>query len=450
MPVVLLVVVAIVMVIVVFKYPQVALALFLLASYMKSLLMLKFGFFRAVDVTVLTAVLLLLAMGYHFIRSGGSLKDILNMPVLLYSLLAVLLLLATTYTSSPDYGSSKSARFATLTFIAFLAPILFTRNLKDIKLTIWIIAFVGAIFCVGTIIAPESSVLQEDIGRGGFMETNALTTATQISTASIIAFVFVITVYTSVPLRIASLIFILLSIIGVIRTGSRGPFVGLVLVWLAGILACRKGTSKTWLPLIIAIIYITMVVSFIKLPEAVVQRITRMWGGAEIAKESAQSRTVLFSWTIQRFFERPIFGHGTGAYAVDYTGVDVRAYPHNMILELLYEQGLVGAVVLSMFLWLIFRRWRRASKSVQLYGLGIDVFRTVHIAGLMFLFTFLQAMKSGDIDGNRFMFLCAGMVVAAYSVVRRIVEEISLENEIMPTDQRELEGVEFQDAEILY
>lgn len=449
MLVVFVVVVLIIIVSISFKYPQVSLALFLLASPLKSLLVFKIGFFRVVDVTVLTAILLLITMGYNFIKSGGRMRDIAGLPVLAYLLLAALLLLGVVHTSAPNYGFEKSTRFATLTFIAFLAPVLFAHSLKEVKRLIWILIIVGTVFCIGMIIAPRAAVLQVALGRAGFLETNALATAVQIGIASIIAFVFVIMAHTSMRLRITGLAFILLTVVGVIITGSRGPFLGLVFTWLIAILVCRRGASKAWLPPIIIIIYIAMAVSFIKLPGSFTQRISRMWESAYTAKVSAHTRTNLFSWTIPRSFERPIFGHGTGAFAVDYAGRDERAYPHNIILELLYEQGLFGVVIGSLFLWLIFRRWRQASKFVYLYGLDIDVFMVVHIGGLLFLFTLLQAMKSGDIDANRIMFLCAGLVVATFNAIRRMVEEIPLEDEIIPGDWQESEELEFQDAHVL-
>ncbi|MCK4795653.1 MAG: hypothetical protein KAV87_68625, partial [Desulfobacteraceae bacterium] len=114
------------------------------------------------------------------------------------------------------------------------------------------------------------------------------------------------------------------------------------------------------------------------------------------------------------------------------------------------EQGLVGAVIVSLFLWLIFRRWRQASQFVYLYELDIGIFQIVHMAGLLFLFLFTQAMKSGDINDNRFMFFCAGLVVAAFSLVRRTVEEISLENELIAEGEHYSEGFELQDAQVLY
>lgn len=40
-----------------------------------------------------------------------------------------------------------------------------------------------------------------------------------------------------------------------------------------------------------------------------------------------------------------LFGHGIGSFGVLYLGIDGRAYPHNLFIELLFELGLVGLAI---------------------------------------------------------------------------------------------------------
>lgn len=451
MLIVLIVVGVIILIIATLKYPPIALALFLTAGLTKGILMLEFGFFRVVDYTVLCAVLVLFAMAYSFIKSSGRLRDILSIPLVIYLLLATILLVATTYTSAPNYGLEKSSRFATLGLIAFLAPVVFAHGVKEVKLMIWILFAVGILLSIVTIIAPHEAVLRVVAeARGGFLEAGPLSTATQIGAAAVVAFIFAIMTHTSKRLRIASLALIALMIVGIVITASRGPFIGLGFTWLVAIFICHKGISKAWLPFIAGAIAIGLAVSFTKLPETVTARVATVWKSGYHMKEAAYARTEMFIWTVRRFPERPILGHGTGAFAIGRGGQDERAYPHNIILELLYEQGLVGAVIVSLFLWLIFRRWRQASRFVYLYELDIEIFQIVHIAGLLFLFLFTQAIKSFDINGNRLMFFSAGLVIAVFSLVRRMAEEISLENELITEGEQYSEGFELHDAQVLY
>ena len=446
---VLLIVALIVLIITILKYPPVSLAFFLTAGFIKATLMLKFSFFRVADYTVLCAILVLIAMAYSFARSGGRIKDIISIPVGMYLFLVGILFFGLAYTSAPNYGLEKSSRFATLTLIAFLAPVVFSNNNRDIKLLMWVVLAVGITLTVGTIMAPQSIEPRPE-GRAEFMESSSLGTATQIGMSLVITFVFAVMTGTPKLLRTVSLAIMPFMMAGMILTGSRGPFAGLILTCLVAIFICRRGISKAWLPFIVGAAVVSLMVSFVKLPERVTSRIATLWESGYTAKRAVGTRTEMFVWAVRRSPERLILGHGTGAYAVDRGGQDERSYPHNIVIELLYEQGLVGAIIISLFLWLIFRRWRQAARFVRLYELDIGIFQAVHIAGLLFLFAFMQALKSGDINDNRFMFFCAGLVLATLNCVRRSIEDITFENEPITEEVHHLEGLEFQDTQVTY
>lgn len=451
MLIVLLVVAAIVLAVVIFKYPVTSLVIFLTTSVFKPIIMVKFSFFRVVDYTVLCAVITLIAMVYSFVKSGGRLRHIMSIPLVMYLLLATILLLATTYTSAPKTGLQTSSRFATFGLLAFLSPIVFAHSAKDVKQLMWLLFFVGILLSLVMAVVPYESVLRSSTVSMGFLESSPGTTANQIAITLIIAFIFAITTNTSPPLRIVSLVLIPLMLTSMIITGGRGSFAGLILILLAAVFICRKGISKAWFPVITAVIFIGVAVSFTKLPETVTWRIANMFKGSYEMKEAAYARTERFIWTAARCIERPILGHGAGAFVVDRGGEDAGGdYPHNIILELMYEEGLVGVIVGCLFLWLIFRRWVQSSQLVHLYGLGIEAFRLVHITGLLFLFLLIQAMKSGNIDGNRLVFFCAGFVVAVFNLLRRTIEETSLESELTAGDEQDLEKAEFQDIRFLY
>ena len=422
----LLAVVAVILfVIATFKYPSLSLAAFLTTAFIKGALLYKFSFFRVVDYTVLCASLVLFAMAYSFISNYGRIKDILSAPVWLYLSLAVLLLFGTTYTSAPHYGFIKSSRFVTFGLIALLAPVVFGKSTKDLKLMILIGLVCGIVLSIGTIIAPHAAVVRGDVkSRGSFLEASTLTTASNIAWSVIIFFVFLIMKDTPFRLRIVSLIMIPALIVGMVLTGSRGPFIGIILLMPIAMFVCKKRASKVWQPFVIAIMVVTFIMIFALLSEQLTSRISNMWKSSYDTSQAASSRTRLFSWAIERIPERIIMGHGTGAWAVDWGGVDEQRYPHNMILEVLYEQGLVGLSVLLPFLYVIFRRWRQSSGLINYYGLDTTLYLYTHIAGLLFLFSLFQAMKSGDLIDNRAMFFCAGLVIAAFNLARTYSEQV--------------------------
>jgi O-antigen ligase len=453
MLIVLAVVALIIILILTFKYPPIALILFLTAGLVKGSLMINFQFFGVLDYTVLCAILVLVTMAYSFIKRGGPLREIISIPLGIYLLLAGLLLFGLGYTSAPNYGLEKSSRFATFSLIAFLAPTVFADRLRDIRLIMGTLLSAGIILSVGTIIAPQASVVQAyETARGSFLESNPLDTATKVGTAATIAFCLAIMAHTSKPLRIFSVAAVCVMMVGIIFTQSRGPFLSLVSTWLAAIFICRRGVSKGWQPFIVGAIVAATIIAFISLPSEVTSRITNIWRSSYDTKQASLTRTDLYAWAIERFPERPVLGHGTGAWAVDRENQDITLYPHNIILELLYEQGLVGAALIILFIWFIFRRWRQASRLIYLYEphIHLEIFQLVHIGGLMFLFTLLEAMFSFDINGNRLMFFCAGLVLAVFNWTRRGIGEVYADSELITSDWEQLEGGGFQDAEVLY
>lgn len=425
MTTILLAVVGIIFILLVFKYPPLSLALYFTTNFVKGSLMMNFSIFQRIDYTVLCAVFVLIMMGYSLIKHRGQMKDIFGLPTVLYLLFATVLIFATTYTSAPQYGFEKSSRFITLGLIAFLAPLIFGKQLKDVKLIIWILLFTGVILSIGTMLAPHAAVIRKGAEtRASFLEASTLATAGKIAWSIIIFFVYLIIKNTSFRVRIISLVMVPLMIAGMLMTGSRGPLIGLILVLPIAMVICRRYASKTWRPVVIAVIVISFMVSFATLSEQLTRRISNMWASGYDAKQSTTSRTYMWSWTFPRCFDRPVLGHGTGAYSVDSDGVDARLYPHNMFLEVFYEEGVVGLFVLSIFLWVIFQRWRQASALIYQYGLGMDLYMYLHIAGLLFLFQFSQAMKSGDLLDQRFTFFCTGLIVAVFNLARTFSEQV--------------------------
>ena len=90
--------------------------------------------------------------------------------------------------------------------------------------------------------------------------------------------------------------------------------------------------------------------------------------------------------SIERFREYPVLGLGLGGFNSFYKThfPEEIIYPHNIFLEALVEQGIVGCLVLGILLYLLSRRIMR---------LGMKVY-------VMFLFALGLAMYSKDFTSN--------------------------------------------------
>ncbi len=113
---------------------------------------------------------------------------------------------------------------------------------------------------------------------------------------------------------------------------------------------------------------------------------------------SAQGRIERMQYAITESFSSvgtSIFGHGIGSFGMEYSGVDIRSYPHNLFLELLFELGFIGLIlIIALFVLVAYC----APKGNQLL-LAI------------FLFTFFNAMKSFNLTDLWILFSIMGLIL---------------------------------------
>lgn len=98
-------------------------------------------------------------------------------------------------------------------------------------------------------------------------------------------------------------------------------------------------------------------------------------------KNSADGRLLIWQCSTQMIADKPLLGHGTGGfqreymfYQADYFKqhpdskyvqlADIVKHPFNEYLLLLVEYGLMGAVFMGIFLWLMIRQYRQKLKCV--------------------------------------------------------------------------------------
>lgn len=120
--------------------------------------------------------------------------------------------------------------------------------------------------------------------------------------------------------------------------------------------------------------------------------------------ESAGSRLDYYRTALALLSERPVFGHGVGSWPLLVGLPDGRAYPHNMLLEVAVEGGAVGIFLLSLLFWQALRLSRPFSRSLS-HPMKL-------IALLSLTYYFFNAMFSGDLPDNRYLFVFVGLAAA--------------------------------------
>jgi O-antigen ligase len=121
--------------------------------------------------------------------------------------------------------------------------------------------------------------------------------------------------------------------------------------------------------------------------------------------DSAAVRLDFYTAAVHLWATSPVFGHGIGSWPVLAGYGDQRAYPHNILLEIAVELGLVGLVLFVGLLAFALRAlgpWHLVRQ---------DPIRVLIL--MLFASMFINALVSGDLSYNRPLFAVLGLMAVA-------------------------------------
>lgn len=161
-----------------------------------------------------------------------------------------------------------------------------------------------------------------------------------------------------------------LSLVSIVLAQSDG---GLIAIGAASLLVLLLNKRARMIGFGLAIAGMILVASIAPLRErATTVLLFREW--------SSKVRIVMWQETIQMLKDRPIFGAGLGAYPsaiASYhkaTWMEIFQYPHNILLNLWSETGLLGLFVFGWILW----KWVMGEKGSHPYALPIITAILIH------------------------------------------------------------------------
>ena len=113
----------------------------------------------------------------------------------------------------------------------------------------------------------------------------------------------------------------------------------------------------------------------------------------------------------QAWLEEPLFGHGIGAFPLWFRGFEQPgSYPHNIVLEILAELGLVGMAVFLLF-------GLSAARGASMTRLRED---PMLLCALMLMtMALISAMVSSNLGGNRMLYFTIALLAIKPTVLPR-------------------------------
>lgn len=349
-------------------------------------------------------------------------------PIVAFLVFAAVVSLSYLYTSAPNYGSWKLTAFATLGCAVFFAPFLLFAGDRDFR-----------DFTVGTtlfaMMVAASSLSFSATGAMGAEDNPA-----HIGEGQVIGLAILLLVYTPIQKRWLRWFVLLICIpglaVGLVSAETRGPLFSLLMVLLLSFfldsfrspMLTRRQMAFVGAALVGAVMLLSAFwfygaeASKFQYKAA---EIVNLVEGDNQAQGTAVERLVYYKAALELFTERPALGWGLGGWSMAYWQHDIRQYPHNMFLETMVEEGLVGLFALLFFLRAVYRHWRAHRDVVQKRLPCL-------LPGLVYLISI--SMFSGDLDDDRFIWFWCGLILAGCWMCARRLGQASSTSFDSPAD----------------
>ena len=314
---------------------------------------------------------------------------------------------------SSEYAQEKTVRLVVATGWALAGPALLIASDRDRTIKfIYIIAGFGMFAAVSTIFVEAGMISNPS--------ANYLISGRVIGLGILVLAWFAF-ISENILQRIGAVVGLIISAVALVIGGGRTPFVATIVssAILAGLLAVQRSQTKSvgrgsfldsgyeisfshWMFMgVVGVVSIIVAIAIFVIG-IVPRTIVRLLSISTAPTSSFGQRLGYWDASIHEYPTAPIFGHGLGSWPAITPDVAV-GYPHNIILEVGVELGLIGLVLLSV---------------VVVFGL-VSALRTMRngtrpLSWLILIlvgFMAVNALISGDLNDNRYLFAMIGLLI---------------------------------------
>ena len=398
------------------RAPEILFALYMsIGSFKAGLLPLQHRL--GVDLTVAMAFLVIAGITVRVLRKGGRIR--LHWFMLcVYLLLVGWMCFSTLWSPAQAYGWEKSARFATLTLLAFAAPMLLIDTWSRLERFFWTLFFVGMFFTTGALIGLYlTGELQRLVNVFG---ADYLTLGHVCGLTAGLGAYFLISPRTQRWLRFLLLARVVASLVVVLLGAARGPMLAWLLAFVPPTLLGRRWSRQSFLVLRILLVGALLFAgSWVLglLPQDVTGRFELLFAAFFQGDPNVVQfvpRIHIWQVGLDTFLRHPVFGIGAGGYFTSVRGGEI-IYPHNLFLEAGAELGIVGLGLILLLITIPLIRWRKCS------GMRLSSHHRLlfNLALWVYSYFFIEVMKSGDFNSNRTFWMSIGIVMSACTILTR-------------------------------
>lgn len=344
------------------------------------------------------AVLFALLRGGH--EAAG--RALMSTPVVLSLVLLGLMVLRLGPSPDAAYGSVKLQHYIADNLVFLLGAVFVGTRRSDLRLflTVTLAVAVGeALLLMLKLLSGELHTTLEN--RFSLTTQEYPIYLARNSADGLIIAVYAILAASRTWTRIGATAVLPLLAVALLAAGSRGPVVALLVgaVVLVVLTATRGHARRRLLLAGAGLLGAAILVPLILPGSAIGRAVSAIVGG--VGGLSTNGRAALWSQAYTGFAQHPLLGLGTGGFASLNPG---ELYPHNILLEVSVELGLVGALlivgIVASSMRRLFALWRAASGRDKL---------DAAVLVTLFLIALLNALFSGAIQDNTELWVWAGL-----------------------------------------
>lgn len=327
-------------------------------------------------------------------------------PIVLSVALGIFMLIRLGSSASEAYGSEKLQLYVVVNVIAVVLGAVVAREARHFELFTLVQVAVAALASLALLRAILTGSADEVFtGRLSLSaEYNPIFLARSLAQGVVLSVWIVASRRSGAGGRLLCLAILPVFAITMIATGSRGPLLAL-LAALAVLLTLllKQGRGLRYVIVLLAMLVLSVLVvpHALNAPQAIDRSLSLFTDAG--SGVSANGRDVLWSDAIESFRAHPVVGLGTGGFE---SVQPVERYPHNLILEVGAELGIVGLVllvgILAAGVGYLRKAWRTGQERIRI---------EVALVAALLTAAFVDASLSGDITGNRAIWFAVGLAV---------------------------------------
>lgn len=394
-----------------FRYPVLFLVAVLIMPQLKDYWPLQ-PVDHAVDLTLAMLAGLSLGVAWKLLKFAARMdkgprlnfSTLPKWPLIGFGVFALVVALSYTYTPAVSYGGTELLRFLGIGTLLLISPFVLIRTEEDLRR--FVILFLGA----GVILAVQMIVHLND------HQVSSDTDITRIGAGWVMGMAILLALYYR-PFRRAkhnsaqAWVLVPIFSFALIASAARGPILALLVVLILNLVTSTRMLSRIVVTVLLLGVSAAAAFSVFsqmdssKYNSKLSEIVDLVEGKA--ASGSAVKRLTFYRDTVAALPSHPFLGGGIGSWSVFFYGTDKRAYPHNLFLQIAFEQGLLGLCAMGFFL-------------IAVGAIGVRLIRRTGTRYAVFpslvLFCAIVSMFSGDLDDNRVLWYWTGITLTVCGI----------------------------------